>query len=73
MPSAAELTAFRTALVTFLSSGQSVYRMVGSDGTTAAQMSRKDALEELNRIDAQLGSINGTSPMFVRGVPQGLR
>jgi hypothetical protein len=55
-----------------LSSGQSVYSSISSDGTSRS-LDTVAISAELRRLYRDLGRANGSDPMIVRGVLRGLR
>ena len=71
--SAGSIQAEIDRLETFLSSAATTIQSVSADGTTTTQVDRSDAADRLDRLYIQLGRVNGTSPMFPRGVVTGLR
>lgn len=60
-------------LETFLSGAATTIQGTSSDGTAVTHINRKQAEDRLDRLYIQLGRVNGTSPMFPRGVVTGLR
>lgn len=72
MRSAASIQTEITTLETFLQSSESLLQNVGSDGTSAGRVNRKDVAARLDELYGQLGRANGESPMIVRGHLDGL-
>lgn len=70
---ATEISAEIAVLEARLASVHSLARSVNSRGTGITNESRKDMQERLDALYAQLGRVNGTAPMFARGIVTGLR
>ena len=71
--SASSIQAEIDRLETFLSGAATTIASTSSDGTSVQHINRKQAEDRLDRLYIQLGRVNGTSPMFPRGVVTGLR
>ncbi len=65
--SAAAIQAEITSIETHLQSSDSVVSSVGSDGTSLSRADRSKLEERLDQLYQQLGRVDGTSPMIVRG------
>lgn len=70
--SASSIQAEIDRLETFLSGAGTTIQSTSSDGTAVTHINRKQAEDRLDRLYIQLGRVNGTSPMFPRGVVTGL-
>lgn len=70
--SAASIQAEINVLEAYLASTDSTASSVSSRGTSIVNVSRADASARLDALYLQLGRIDGTAPMIVRGVVKGL-
>jgi len=62
-----------TAVEAFIASGGGLTKSVSANGVSQQTMSMDEATALLNKLYAQLGRADGTSPMIARGVTLGLR
>lgn len=70
---AASIQAEIDTLEALLGSSSGVVASTASDGTSMSHASYESMTKRLDRLYQQLGRVNGTSPMFVRGQVTGLR
>lgn len=71
--SAASIQTEITTLETYLQSSDSLVAGVASRGTSITRMDRAKATTRLDQLYQELGRVNGSAPMFPRGVITGLR
>lgn len=70
--SAASIQAEIDRLETDVAGASAVLQSAGSDSSSASKIPYADKIKRLDWLYVQLGRVNGTAPMIVRGVVRGM-